>query len=99
MFLIPPKAYDEKGMKKIKKVDLTSLINGIKTIINVHDLENLKEGISNFCKENEIGMGVVMQTLRMAVVGSLSGPDIIEVIKVIGKMTTLDRLELLKKTV
>ena len=99
MFLIPPKAYDEKGMKKIKKVDLTSLINRIKTIINAHDLENLKEEISNFCKENEIGMGVVMQTLRMAVVGSLSGPDIIEVIKVIGKMTTLDRLELLKKTV
>jgi len=38
-----------------------------------------------------------MQTLRLAVVGSLSGPDIIEVIKVIGKSSTLDRLEMLKK--
>jgi len=38
----------------------------------------------------------MMQTLRMAAVGNLSGPDIVEVIKVIGKNSILERLELLK---
>ena len=42
-------------------------------------------------------MGAVMQTLRMAAVGSLSGPDIVEVIKVIGKNSILERLELLRE--
>jgi len=32
----------------------------------------------------------------MAAVGNLSGPDIVEVIKVIGKNSILERLELLK---
>jgi glutamyl/glutaminyl-tRNA synthetase len=97
MFLEAPAAYDEKALQKILKLDINNLISEIKTLVNKNQLESLKDAVFLFCKEKEIGVGEIMQTLRLAVVGSLSGPDIIEVIKVIGKSSTLDRLEMLKK--
>ena len=99
MFLENPKKYDEKGLQKIKKNDIDTLIIEIKKLIEANDLNTVKDNLFNFCKENTIGMGTVMQTLRMAIVGSLQGPDIMEVIKVIGKNTTLDRLDLLKENI
>ena len=66
-------------------------------MIQDNNLDEFKDAVFGFCKEKSIGMGAVMQTLRMAAVGSLSGPDIVEVIKVIGKNSILERLELLKK--
>ena len=44
-------------------------------------------------EENEIGMGAFMQVLRVAVVGSLSGPNLIPLLTILGKDVTLRRLE------
>ena len=44
-------------------------------------------------EENDIGLGAFMQVLRVAVVGSLSGPNLIPLLTVIGKDVTLRRLE------
>ena len=38
-------------------------------------------------------MGIFLQVLRVAVVGSLSGPDLIPPIKLVGKDVTLRRLK------
>ncbi len=97
VFLEHPKTYDEKGMQKINKLNLYILINSLILLIKDNSLDEFKDAVFRFCKEQSIGMGAVMQTLRMATVGSLSGPDIIEVIKIIGKNSTFERLELLKK--
>ena len=96
VFLEQPKTYDEKGMQKIYKLDLDTLINSIIQLIDENSLDEFKDAVFRFCKDQSIGMGAVMQTLRMAAVGNLSGPDIVEVIKVIGKNSILERLELLK---
>ena len=66
-------------------------------MIQENSLDEFKDAIFRYCKEKSIGMGAVMQTLRIATIGRLSGPDIVEVIKVIGKNSILERLELLKK--
>ena len=97
MFLNSPKVYDEKGMQKISKLELDPLITDIHQLIQDNSLDEFKDAIFRYCKEKSIGMGAVMQTLRMAAVGSLSGPDIVEVVKVIGKNSILERLELLRK--
>ena len=97
MFLNNPKMYDEKGMQKISKLELDPLITSIGQLIEDNNLDEFKDAIFGFCKEKSVGVGAVMQTLRMAAVGSLSGPDIVEVIKVIGKNSILERLELLRK--
>ena len=44
-------------------------------------------------EENGIGLGAFMQVIRVAVVGALSGPDLIPMLTVIGKDVTLRRLE------
>ena len=46
-----------------------------------------------WAKENEINVGLMMQSLRIALVGELSGPDVFEICKVLGKEVTLKRLE------
>ena len=84
-------------MQKISKLELNPLITSISQLIQDNNLDEFKDAFFCFCKEKSIGMGAVMQTLRMAAVGSLSGPDIVEVIKVIGKNSILERLDLLKK--
>jgi glutamyl-tRNA synthetase len=44
--------------------------------------------------ENEkLPFGAVMQSLRMAIVGNLSGPDIFTVCEILGNQVTLNRLE------
>ena len=97
MFLNAPKVYDERGMQKISKLELDPLITDMHPLIQDNSLDEFKDTIFSYCKKESIEMGAVMQALRMAAVGSLSGPDIVEVIKVIGKNSILERLELLRK--
>ncbi|MEG1377966.1 MAG: hypothetical protein RSC81_12875, partial [Myroides sp.] len=42
--------------------------------------------------ENELGMGKIMQPLRIALVGEMKGPDLFEIISVLGKTETTKRL-------
>lgn len=42
---------------------------------------------------NEIGMGKVMQPLRLSLVGALKGPHLFDIIELIGKVETSNRIE------
>jgi glutamyl-tRNA synthetase len=46
-----------------------------------------------WAKANEVPMGVMMQSLRIALVGKLSGPDLFQICLVLGKDVTLNRIE------
>ena len=54
--------------------------------------ENLKEQLARIAEEENTGLGHVMQIMRMALVGNLSGPDISTIVKIIGKDVTLKRI-------
>jgi glutamyl-tRNA synthetase len=41
---------------------------------------------------NEIGMGKVMQPLRLSLVGALKGPHLFDIIEMIGKEETVKRI-------
>ena len=92
-FINDPVEYDAKSLKRIAKIDLKKvgalLINGIKE----NEISELKAFMQNSGEENEIGLGAFMQVLRVAVVGSLSGPDLIPLITILGKDVTLRRLD------
>ena len=64
------------------------LTEGIKN----NELGELKDFMQKSSEENDIGLGAFMQVLRVAVVGSLSGPNLIPLLTVIGKDVTLRRL-------
>ena len=92
-FIESPASYDEKSLKRIKKNDLGKVIPIIKKGIESIESNKLKDYFAEKGSEEGIGMGVFMQVLRVAVVGSLSGPDLIPMISLIGKNVTLDRLD------
>ena len=92
VFMNDPNAYDEKSMKRISKFDVNEIGGHLKVLLN-SGTENLKERITERAKELEIGMGAFMQVLRVAVVGGLSGPDLMPLVELIGKDVTLRRIE------
>jgi glutamyl-tRNA synthetase len=95
-FFIAPTSYDEKAAKKAFKEDTPSLM---KTLISVLDSieEFSSENVQNIVKEwitsQEIGFGKIMMPLRLSLVGSLQGPDVFEIMTLIGKEETIASIE------
>jgi glutamyl-tRNA synthetase len=54
---------------------------------------NLQTQIKNWITSKEIGFGRVMMPLRLALVGALQGPDVFEIMFMIGKAETINRIE------
>ena len=92
VFFEDPLQYDEKGIKKITKKDpygiLERLLEGV-----YFEGDNLKEQLARIAEEENTGLGHVMQIIRMALVGDLSGPDISTIVNIIGKDVTLKRIK------
>ena len=54
--------------------------------------ESIKEPLFQWAKENEISLGVVMQSFRLSLVGKLTGPDLFAICTLLGKDVTLKRV-------
>ena len=92
-FLKDPEGYDSKSIKRIKKFDTKKIYEGLKSIISNNEKGELKEAIGKYAEENKLSIGGMMQFLRLAIVGRLSGPDLVDVLKILGKNVTLKRLD------
>ena len=92
-FIEKPKEYDEKSLKRIKKQDVPKVIELLKEGLKHKAIDELKEYMQQIGEEHGIGLGAFMQVLRVAVVGGLSGPDLLPLVNIIGKDVTLERLD------
>ncbi len=95
-FYEAPAEYDDKIAKKRWKEETPELINKIKDIlaeVEPFNAENAKADISKYIEANELGFGVVMNPLRLCLVGGGSGPDLFQIIELLGKEETLQRIE------
>jgi glutamyl-tRNA synthetase len=95
-FFVAPVSYDEKPLKKAWKDETPGIIDSLMKMVSATEgftAENLQNTIKGWITENEIGFGKVMQPLRLALVGSLQGPDIFEIAEAIGKEETLKRMQ------
>lgn len=100
-FFQAPKAYDEKAVQKAINDGTKTLMLELVTIIQrVNDFtaENLQTDIKAWITDKNIGFGKVMMPLRLALVGALQGPDVFDIMFMIGKMETVNRIENLVKT-
>lgn len=94
-FFVAPESYDEKIVAKFWKDEVPNNISKIAQII---------EGVNNFksteiepiahswIKENGLQMGQIMNSLRLALVGASLGPNLFEIMELIGKEETLNRI-------
>ena len=95
-FFTAPTSYDEKASKKAFKEGTKELMSKLVEIINnIEDfsVETLQADIKGWITSNEIGFGKVMMPLRLALVGALQGPDVFDIMFMIGKAETVNRIE------
>jgi glutamyl-tRNA synthetase len=95
-FFVSPSSYDEKASKKAFKEDTAEILTKVKSIITHIDdftVTALQNDIKGWITSNDIGFGKVMMPLRLALVGSLQGPDVFEIMFLIGKNETVARIE------
>jgi glutamyl-tRNA synthetase len=100
-FFETPTNLDEKAVKKAWKDDsakIMTTIAGIIESIEDYTVENLQTEIKGWITSNEIGFGKVMMPLRLALVGALKGPDVFDIMFLIGKAETKRRIENLVNT-
>ncbi|WP_431133034.1 glutamate--tRNA ligase [Psychroserpens mesophilus] len=95
-FFVAPSKYDEKALKKALKDDTAEILTKVKELVDgVEDftVKNLQDAVKNWITSNEIGFGKVMMPLRLALVGALQGPDVFDIIYMIGKAETISRID------
>jgi glutamyl-tRNA synthetase len=101
-FFIAPTTYDDKALKKALKEGTKEVLKEILNLIapiDDYSSENLQERFKGWITSNNIGFGKVMMPLRLALVGDLQGPDVFEIMFVIGKNETIKRIENLINTI
>jgi glutamyl-tRNA synthetase len=99
-FFTSPTTYDEKASKKALKEGTADILNKVSALTNATDdftVENLQTNIKGWITTNKINFGKVMMPLRLALVGALQGPDVFDIMFIIGKEETVKRIESLMK--
>ncbi|MCK7589499.1 glutamate--tRNA ligase [Subsaxibacter sp. CAU 1640] len=100
-FFEAPRSYDEKTFAKIMNNDTRELMSELAQVIShVSDftVENIQNDVKTWIGTKGVGFGKVMQPLRLSLVGSMQGPDVFEIIFMIGKAETVRRIENLVQT-
>ncbi|WP_108869033.1 glutamate--tRNA ligase [Aquimarina aquimarini] len=95
-YFVSPTQYDEKSVKKAWKEDTPELMHELTRILNdINDFSenNVSTIVKGWIKGKEIGFGKIMMPLRIALVGSLQGPDLFQIASMIGKKETIQRIE------
>ncbi|WP_298901135.1 glutamate--tRNA ligase [uncultured Psychroserpens sp.] len=95
-FFVAPSTYDEKASKKAIKEGTGDILTKVKDLVNSVDdfsVEELQNTIKGWITSNEIGFGKVMMPLRLALVGALQGPDVFDIMYMIGKAETVKRID------
>jgi glutamyl-tRNA synthetase len=94
-FFDAPPSYDEKAIKSWKAETPAIMSEVFKIVEDIEDFTsaNIEEKLKQWIAENEIGMGKVMQPLRLSIVGALKGPHLFDIIELIGKEETVSRIK------
>jgi len=88
--------YEEKGDRKFLKPDIIGLLEGILSRLKrTEDFsqKSLEALFLVFLEEEDIKLGKIAQSLRVALTGKTASPGLFEVMEVLGKEKTVQRIE------
>lgn len=95
-FFQAPTEYDPKAVSKRWKAGMTTHMAKVIEILNTVPFEYdaiHKALLEDYIKGNELNMGQIMNSLRLAVVGTTVGPDMLTLVMTIGKEETIARVQ------
>ncbi len=94
-FFTSPEAYDEATVKKawsVETPDLMKQILGFISTIEISSAQDFEHQLKDYINSNNLGMGKVMNALRLSLVGASKGPGVADICEVIGKEETIRRI-------
>ncbi|HCA05659.1 glutamate--tRNA ligase [Chryseobacterium sp.] len=93
-FFEAPASYDEKASKKAWNDETSAVLGEFAENLGTieYTSETLKQAIHDFAENKGLGMGKVMMPLRLALVGELKGPDVPDIMELIGKEESTSRI-------
>jgi glutamyl-tRNA synthetase len=94
LFFSDPIRYDEKVIKKIQNRKPEKVLNFIIQLLEKNiPASNWTKQLQSWGEKEEIPFGLIMQSLRLGIVGNLRGPDILIVCGLLEKEVILERLK------
>ena len=100
-FFVAPKTFDEKATKKWNQ-ETAQYLENLKDVVNNidnFDASTIEKNVKQYISDNGLGMGKVMQPLRVSLVGGMSGPDVFEIAALLGKNEVLKRIDFCLSTI
>jgi glutamyl-tRNA synthetase len=93
-FFEAPASYDEKASKKAWNDQTSAILGELASHLENTDFnaEQLKQAVHDFAENKGLGMGKVMMPLRLSLVGELKGPDVPDIMELLGKEETISRI-------
>jgi glutamyl-tRNA synthetase len=94
-FFVSPSSYDQQMMKKVWKEDTSQIILSVKKLLlATTDFSSvgLEDLIRQYVEQHNLAFGKVAAPLRLLVVGSGMGPHLFDILEVIGKEETINRI-------
>jgi len=95
-FFVRPENYEPKVVKKRWKETIPPIMSDLAKAlekVEIWQADNIKASIVSFIEARELGMGQVMNALRLTLVGGGSGPDLMTLAEVLGKEEVIARIE------
>ena len=95
-FFLAPSEYDEKAVKKQWKEDTAAIMTQLLSLLEGTEnfgSENLETQVKQWISENELSFGKVMPPLRLVIVGEMKGPHIFDIMALIGKTDSINRIK------
>jgi glutamyl-tRNA synthetase len=94
-FFLDPEEFDQKVVSKIWKAETPTLLNEYIPVLEAlvsFTKENIELQTKQFVQAKEIGMGNLMNPLRLTIVGTNAGPGMMDMMAVIGKEFIIPRI-------
>jgi glutamyl-tRNA synthetase len=90
-----PEEFNEAELAKVWKEDTPGIMKDLGTRLEpISDWASskLESRFKEFMEETGLGFGRVMRPLRLALCGSLQGPSLFEIMELLGKDESLNRI-------
>lgn len=95
-FFIAPEKYDAEVVRKRWSADMPVHLSELAVrfkVIPVFTSEGIKSTIHNYAEEKGANFGNLMNCLRLCIVGSSMGPDLVTLCEMLGSEETINRIE------
>jgi glutamyl-tRNA synthetase len=94
-FFTAPVSYDQKAVRKQWKEGSPDIMSAVQVVlgeVESFSSANIESVVKTFINAKGLSFGMVMQPLRLCLVGAMKGPHLFEIAEMLGKKETLDRI-------